>query len=314
MAYKKISTVHFLTLFFVMLAGIVVPTQLLVAQTQDNTAKNVGFPARGVWYSKDSFFEGEEILIHVIAFNDAGGTFSGVMEFYDGSALLGKVPFSITDTQKVKVISLKWKATAGDHRISASITGAQLALSNGTVLALTLPSSKTSESPIFVDQDINHNAIGDSKEPQTVAVSSSTESQIFGRGVDMAKNVVPESVRKGTASTFSKIDDFRSQEHDLVAIARVDNIEQLDSLNQKETAALAGKASNTSGAKQAIATGTPQFGVSDHVERPLRYVYWAFLAIAETILAHSWIFYTILFIAVYLILRALWRRVRSAGV
>ena len=314
MIYKKITTIHFFALLFTILSWMVVFTQPLSAQTQDDTAKNVGFPARGVWYSKDSFLEGEEVLIHVIAFNDAGGTFSGVMEFYDSAALLGKVPFSITNTQKVKVISLKWKATAGDHRISASITGPQLVLFNGTVVALTLPMSKTSESPIFVDQDINHNTIGDSKEPKTATTSPSAESQVFGRGVDMAKNIVPDSVKNATESTFLNLNNFRAREHTLVEMARIDNITQIDALNQKELLVVATKASNKSGTKQAVATGTPEFGVADHVERPLRYVYWVFLAIAETILAHSWLFYAILLIIIYITLRAIWRRIRSSGV
>lgn len=313
MNYKKFLTINFLALFIATSSGAIFFAHPLLAQTQDNTTKNVGFPSGNVWYSKTSLIEGEEVLVHVIAFNDEVGTFGGVMEFYDSLTLLGKVPFSITSTQKVKVVSFKWKTTAGDHRISANIAGPELTLPNGTIVALMLPSGKTSESPIFVDQDINHNTIGDSKEPQiVVATSSSTESQIFGRGIDMVKNVVPESVRNTTGGIFSNIDNFRSREHNLVEFARTDNIEQIDALNQKEIAMVAAKASNKSG--QVVATGTPQFGFNDHVERPLRYVYWAFLVLSEAILGHSWIFYTILVLTTYIILRSMWRRIRRSGV
>lgn len=124
----------------------------------------------------------------------------------------------------------------------------------------------------------------------------SAESQVFGRGVDTVKNAVPESVKNATGTVFSKLGDFRSREYVLVEIARTDNIEQINILNQKEVATPA------------------EFTWKDHIERILRYMHWMFLVFAGTILAHAWIFYFVLFLAIYGVLRALWRRIRSAGV
>lgn len=309
---KKIA-IRISALFILIIFVVGIFSDPLFAQTQ-TTEKNVGFPARGVWFSKSSFLEGEEVLIHVIVFNDASGTFSGTTEFHDSATLLGKVPFTITNTQKVKVVSLKWKATAGDHRISANITDPKLTLSNGTVIHLTLPDSKTSESPIFVEQDLNHNLIADSAEPKPTTTPPTAESEVFGRGADMVKNAVPESVKSVTGNIFTHVDNFREQEHGYVEVARVDNIAQIDALNQKEIAMIAAKGSAKSNGQQNVATSTPEFGGSDHIERPLRYVYWAFLVLSEAILGHPWLFYIILFFVCYSILRALWRKIRSSGV
>lgn len=134
----------------------------------------------------------------------------------------------------------------------------------------------------------------------SISTSSTTtpsaESQVFGRGVDIIKNIIPESVSSTTGSVFFQLNDFRLREHDLVEIARFYNIEQIDILNQKEIDAPA------------------EFTWKDHAERILRYVHWMFLVLAGTILAHAWIFYFILFLIVYSILRAMWRRIRRSGI
>ncbi len=140
------------------------------------------------------------------------------------------------------------------------------------------------------------------------------ESQVFGRGVDTLKNIVPQSVSSTTGSVFTKLNDFRLEEYYLVEVARMDNIDQIDILNQKEIDALAWQKSGKSGAQQNIATGTPKFEWRNHAERLLRYTYWMFLVLAGVILNYAWIFYAILFLAIIIILRAIWGRIRGAGI
>lgn len=130
----------------------------------------------------------------------------------------------------------------------------------------------------------------------TSSTTTSPESQVFGRGVDIVKNMIPGSIQNATGSVFARLSDFRSQEYYLVEIARIENIEKIDALNEKEIISPA------------------QFTWKSHAERILRYTHWMFLVLGGTILAHAWIFYFILFLTVYSTLRALWRRVRSAGV
>src|SRR3990167_1393145 len=124
----------------------------------------------------------------------------------------------------------------------------------------------------------------------------SAESQIFGRGVDTLKNMVPESVSSTTGSVFSQLNDFRLRERNLVEIARFYNIEQIDNLNQKEI------------------VFPSEFTWKNHAERILRYVHWMFLVLGGTILTYAWIFYFALFLVVYIFLRATWRRIRRSGI
>lgn len=138
--------------------------------------------------------------------------------------------------------------------------------------------------------------IGSEMATSSTTTPPSAESQVFGRGVDTLKNIIPGSVSSTTGSIFSQLNDFRLREHDLVEIARFYNIEQIDILNQKEIDASA------------------EFTWKNHAERILRYVHWMFLVLAGTILAHAWIFYFILFLVVYSLLRAMWRRIRRSGI
>lgn len=138
--------------------------------------------------------------------------------------------------------------------------------------------------------------IGSEMATSSTTTPPSAESQVFGRGVDTVKNAVPESVKNTANGIFAKLNDFRSREYVLVEIARFYNIEQIDILNQKEIAVPA------------------EFTWKNHIERILRYMHWMFLVLAWTILAHAWIFYSVLFLIVYSILRAMWRRVRRSGI
>lgn len=129
----------------------------------------------------------------------------------------------------------------------------------------------------------------------TSSTTTSAESQVFGRGIDTLKNIIPEQVQDTTGNVFVKLNDFRLRERDLVEIARVDNIEQIDVLNQKEI------------------TASAEFTWKNHIERILRYMHWMFLVLGGTILNHAWIFYSILVLTSYIILRSIWRRIRRSG-
>ena len=148
---------------------------------------------------------------------------------------------------------------------------------------------------VFAQNTTAKNA-GDEMGTTSTTTVPSAESQVFGRGVDTLKNMVPESVSSTTGSVFSQLNDFRLRERDLLEIARFYNIEQIDSLNQKEIATPA------------------QFSWKDHIERMLRYAHWLFLVLAGVILSYAWIFYAILFLVIIIILRAIWGRIRGAGI
>ncbi len=184
-------------------------------------------------------------------------------------------------------------------------------IASGIIFALIF-AVQTSASAV-VQNNIAKNAADKTGTTSTTTIPTA-ESQVFGRGIDTIKNIVPESVSSTTGSVFTKLNDFRLEEYYLVEVARIDNIEQIDIINQKEIDALAWQKSGKSGAQQNIATGTPKFEWSNHTERLLRYTYWMFLVLAGVILNYAWIFYAILFLVIIMILRAIWGRIRVAGI
>lgn len=131
------------------------------------------------------------------------------------------------------------------------------------------------------------------------------DAQVFGRGVGIVENIIPGSLKNAVSTAFSTLEHFRTNEHLLVEIARFDNIDEIDALNKKETHMIAVKGTH--------ATTTPTFLWQDHVERLLRYVYWACLVVASTILARVWLFYIVLFLVAWTLLRMVWRRIRGTS-
>lgn len=276
-----------------------------VALAQESAVKNVGFPSRNVWFSKEGFLAGEEVSINTLVLNDAAGTFSGVMEFYDRKELLGKTAFSITATQKVKIVSFSWTATPGEHDISAKMTETVLTTTKGEKAPVVVPQTTTGEITVTVLQDVNKNSIADVQELVSTTSIQYPDKKVFGEGAEMVKGAIPEPVKTATKSLTETLDAFRVKEKEVVSEAKVNNIAQIEDLNRREVEAKI-TANNT-----ASSTATTTFGVMDHVERPLRYLYWAALVVFAEILDRSWLFYIIVIGLAYYIVRAIWRKVRG---
>jgi len=142
MNFKKFGIVLFLIFSFL-------PISKALAQT----TTNAGFVPGNIWYSKDPFEEGDKIKIYTLIFNPDTSKFSGTVDFFDNSTLLGSKDFTIAATS-TKDISINWTVTAGDHQIFGQIENAKIVATNGTSQSVTLSDNETTKSSRTVSNKI----------------------------------------------------------------------------------------------------------------------------------------------------------------
>lgn len=93
----------------------------IVATASTSPASFIEAP---VWFSEEPK-EGASVTVSTALMNQSTSVLSGTVSFYDRETLLGKAVVSIP-SRGVRVASITWIATAGDHRISAELSNAKL--------------------------------------------------------------------------------------------------------------------------------------------------------------------------------------------
>lgn len=106
---------------------------------------NLGFVKEDIWYSKDPFKEGDKIKIYTLLWNPENVEFSGTVNFFDDTTLLGKKSFKLLP-QTSQVIYVDWTVTAGTHKIFARIEGAKLASSKNSFEEIYIQEGETAKS------------------------------------------------------------------------------------------------------------------------------------------------------------------------
>ncbi len=125
------------------------------------TYHNLGFLQGNIWYSKDPFFAGDTIRVYSAVYNSSAHDLVGTVEFLDGAALLGSVPFSVQGGGRMKDVWIDWKVAKGDHKITARIVNAKLAVIGGTEELIAVASKESGESVRFADTDTDRDGVGD---------------------------------------------------------------------------------------------------------------------------------------------------------
>ena len=131
------------------------------ASAEIKTYRNLGFLEGNIWYSKDPFFAGDKVRIYSAVYNSGVHDLVGSVEFLDNGALLGSVPFLVQGGGHMKDVWIDWTATKGDHKISARIVNAKLAVIGGKEESIAIASAQSGESERFADTDTDKDGIGD---------------------------------------------------------------------------------------------------------------------------------------------------------
>jgi hypothetical protein len=274
MNFKKLGIVLFLIFSFL-------PISKALAQT----TTNAGFVPGNIWYSKDPFEEGDKIKIYTLIFNPDTSKFSGTVDFFDNSTLLGSKDFTIAATS-TKDISINWTVTAGDHQIFGQIENAKIVETNGTSQNVTLSDNVTTKSSRTVSNKIIAQNI-DAGINTVDGSFNATINSIQNIG-DNVKNTLPTSLSQSVTTTTNTIDGLRVNAAATLQDKQTEAQSEINSLN------------STSIKSSKNPTSTNDF------QKPFAYIELFFFSILTAIFKYKIIFYGIIVIAVFVILRYIW--------
>lgn len=287
-----------------------------IALAETAVFKNIGFPQKGIWYSKDPFFSNDKIKIYSAIYNSSQYELLGTVEFYDNDKGIGKVDFSVAGWGKIKDVWIDWQATAGNHKISAKIIEAKILKSGSTAETVVLGNNQTGVDERFIDVDADNDLIGntidddddndgrtDEKEIQqgtdplkkdspppassevkllsgTSSAATSTIMVAAGKTVNFVINTA-----KTTTKTINKLADNQSKKIEAKKEEVKKEIEQIDNDNDDNK-------------KE-----------SPKTEKPLKYAYLTALSLAGFILDKKILLYLILAFVLYKLLKFAYKKI-----
>lgn len=123
-----------------------------------------GFSKDQIWFSKDPFFAGDNILISTLIYNSSEYRMEGSVILKDGTSTVQKRTFAI-EKGDAQVINFPWLATSGTHNFSALIERNEFITGTSSLTASPITTSETAKVRRFADYDLNNNGVGDSTEP-----------------------------------------------------------------------------------------------------------------------------------------------------
>jgi hypothetical protein len=249
------------------------PMQKIFAQTA-----NTGFVQANLWYSKDPFEEGDRIKIYTLIFNPDTKQLSGTVNFFDNTTLLGKKDFSVAGGA-TNAISIGWTVTAGDHNIFGEIQNPRFLLSNGNYQTISLTENQTQKSSRTVSKKITSGQTNTS----TIPTSISDVTKII-------ENNVPNSVTQPIISATDKLEEIRNN------ISNASDNKQKEIKNDIKTLENPKSTSKDSPTQSTFL-------------KPFKYVELFFLSIFSYIINNKILFYGIIIVVVFFILRFVWKKI-----
>ena len=245
-------------------------------------SSNTGFVPGSIWYSKDPLTEGDKVKIYTLIFNPENKELSGTVMFFDKETLLGKKDIKVS-SRATKDVSVDWTVTAGKHSIYAKIENAKFLVSAGKYENALLSKIETEKDIFTISKKIQTESTdGKSK------TSSNSDSD-----VDSVKNFItektPSFIAKPIISTTDFLENFRQNTSEKTEVKRDEAKQELEDIKKIET-------ESETGEKQTS-------------QKIFKYIEVAVLQIVLFIFSNQFVFYTVLFILVFLVLRYIWLKI-----
>lgn len=251
----------------------------LFIQAETITLENSGFVPGNIWLSKTPTSVGEEIKIYTMVWNGSTNDVSGTVTFFDNDQVIDKQNFILSGEGSSKILFQKWTAATGYHKLYAQITDSVGGPRGSKAITVSLQYSKTSEEEHFIDT------------PKVTEPGKTTlVNNIVGSKIDFAKGYVEANLPKPVTGTTKAISGN-------LETMRVNANEWSNQVLTKIKNDL-----NPSDIKLKYQTSTNKnSGFS--VERPIKYVELFLLSVMAFIFGQAWIFYGVLIILVFFVLR-----------
>ena len=250
---------------------------------QSSTAINAGFVPGNIWYSKDPFYDGDQIKIYTLIFDPQQSTLSGTVDFFDQNILLGTKTFSV-QAGAVKDISVNWTVTAGTHIIFAKIENAEFLAANGTTTDAGLAGTETEKSSRIVTPKIILGTSDANTDQGSGTLGGSVQNL-----ADTVKNNIPNFISTPIINTTNALETFRQ-----------DTAATSDNNTAKTSAEI--KTLYPTGTASPTTTTKPNFFL-----KPFDYVKLFFYSLISFIFNNPYLFYGLLFMLVFFIVRYFWK-------
>ncbi len=274
-------------------------------------AEQIGFPEKEMWYSKNEFVAGEVVTISTLVLNSENVTLSGVVQFLDRDVVLGEKKITI-EKNDAKVVSLDWKVTEGEHQFSARFSQVSQVEASGKKVSVVPTSAETKKDNVYVKKAVVK--ADESSEDNTILVSDvSIRKDSLGaevsKATDFLKDKTPDNIEEKISSTSVGIENFRETWEDQFSERKEDEQEKLDALNEYYEDRLRAKdeADVDNYVKQSYVDSSGE----NILKKPFHYITIFFYSLMAFVLGNTLIFYGLSIFAVFLVLRAIWRRMRN---
>lgn len=272
---------------------------LLPINRSSAQTSNAGFVPGNIWYSIDPFTEGDNIKIYTVIFNPDTRELSGTVVFFDNNVFFAKKDFTIS-AKSVKDVSIDWVVTAGDHSIFAKIENAKFLISAGKYENVYLAENESSKST----RTVNKKVIAKIPDPVNTNLDiSKVVDSVSNIGQDSISNIgqivqnnTPSFISGPIIATTDAVEAIRKNIGTASKNKQTEIKKELDLLNSNDT-----KTDSKQNAKK-----TPIF---DFI-KPFKFSELFALALFSNIFDNKFIFYTLLFLFIFLLLRYIVKRVR----
>ncbi len=266
----------FIYSFFILLLA---PLSFIYSASTSTSTSTSGFIPGQIWYSNSNLVVGETVNIYTAVWNGNNETISAKVEFYDKNVVLGSRDITVSPNE-LKEVSVSWKITAGDHLISAKIISSTQTIS-GKKENITLSNSTTSSDKKFVSVNNNNS-------------NPNSNDDVNGSKID---DFFPEQADSFISDNLSGIEKFR--------------IEMLN-----KTTILKNKTKNDiavmeSQVKTVAESLNEKKNIEDAVKQPIAHIKLILLSIIVFILATKIVFYGLLVVVIFYILRAIYRKIKN---
>lgn len=283
-------------IFFTIIYFILIPIHHSIGST------TTGFIPGQIWYSKDPLIEGDTVKIYTALFNSGSSSLTAKVEFYDKNVVLGTRDI-IVPSLKVEDISISWKVTSGDHLISAKIISPTIILA-GKKESVIVDNNLTLIDRKFVPVVLT-----------TIEGKPATSSDVIKSQVDKATssidNIVPKSISTPISENISTVDSFRINTLEKILETKIDTKTKIDKLNKLEEVKKSSTLNtnkNTQNTKQITET---KDSLSNATDKPIAYIKLFFFTILNFVFGSKFIFYLLILVIIFLIIRGIYRKIRN---
>ncbi len=259
-----------------------------------------GFLSGQIWYSPNSFIEGDTIKIYTAIWNGDDSSLTAKVEFYDKNVILGMRNILIP-AHELQGVSINWKVTSGDHIISAKIISSTLDIRSGKKETIVVSRNTTNSNHRFIPVVVKV------KDGQTFTSGELINNEFVKVGNKINK-ILPISVGNQVSSGINSIDNFRNQT--LAKIISSEGKTKNELLSFKEFTHDKKTIAKNNNLKP-VQTIPSTKNLMEVTNKPITQIKLFFLKILNFIFSDKIVFYGLIFLIIFYLLRKIYRKVMN---